>query len=92
MIFCNASGNPLPLIEWKFRGRPISGDGIVKEVGDCSTRKQGRYFINQSGRKKLVVCDMNYKIHQGSYECSAKNQLGTTVSTMFVKIIGMCCV
>lgn len=87
MIFCNASGNPLPLIEWKFRGRPISGDGIVKEVGDCSTRKQGRYFINQSGRKKLVVCDMSYKIHQGSYECSAKNQLGTTVSTMFVKII-----
>ena len=87
VLLCNASGNPLPLVKWKFRGSDIIGNGIIRKVEDCSTRKQGRYFIDLSGRRQLVICDMDYKKHQGSYECTAENKLGTIRSLMFIKIL-----
>ena len=61
---------------------------IIYGVKDCQTRTPGFYYISESQKSKLVLCNLDYKKFQGEYECLAKNKVGSDKSKFSVIILG----
>ena len=78
----------MPSLTWKFRGGIIDENMIISEIKDCQTRTPGFYYIAESHKSNLVICNLDYKKFQGKYECLAKNRVGSDESRFSVIIHG----
>ena len=78
----------MPSLSWKFRGGIINEKMIINKLKDCQTRTPGFYYIAESHKSKLVICNLNYKKFQGEYKCEAKNKVGSDESKFNVIIHG----
>ena len=86
VIFCNATGNPLPKITWKLGNEKIDGVGYLDDVKACNIRKQGFFFLKGMRKNRLAICDMSYKKHEGTYTCIASNIVSSVSVSMKVHI------
>ncbi|XP_066912018.1 vascular endothelial growth factor receptor 1-like [Clytia hemisphaerica] len=76
LLDCQVSGNPQPDVIWKFSGSPITVKDDISSVEKCETHKKGFYSISGEN-DQLVICQLDYKKHEGVYECVASNKVGT---------------
>lgn len=86
MLICDVTGNPAPIVSWKFQKKSVGLQEITK-MEDCSTRTKGFYHIAKYS-KQLVICHMSYKEHQGQYRCIAKNKIAIVKRNINVEIFG----
>lgn len=72
---CQATGNPMPTIQWKLNGKILTG---------------GRYYTppSEGGESQLNVFSVT-RADEGSYRCEATNKYGTIFNEIIVKIYKM---
>ena len=85
-IFCNATGNPEPAITWKKDGKLLDGLTVVNGINQCRTLKKGIYIRKK--RRSLVICNLNFQDHGGTYECRAKNVVADVKESMNLLVYG----
>ena len=86
-ITCVVTGNPKPDIQWKFNGQLKTFKNIAG-IDKCNITNQGTYL--QSGKpEKLILCKLDFSVHQGLYTCIAKNKLTTIEASRELIVQGM---
>ena len=86
-ITCDVTGNPKPDIHWKFNGQPKTFENIPG-IDKCNISEQGTYL--QSGKpEKLILCKLDFSVHQGVYTCIAKNKVATIEASRKLIVQGM---
>ena len=86
-ITCVVTGNPKPDIQWKFNGQPKTFK-VISGIDRCNITKQGTYL--QSGKpEELILCKLDFSVHQGLYTCIAKNKVATIEASRDLIIQGM---
>ena len=89
LITCDVTGNPLPVVSWKFKNEKLDLTKSLLSLKDCSSRTSGVYLVGGNPqRNRIAICQLNYKIHQGEYTCIAKNKVSRTKKRINVVIYG----
>ena len=65
ILFCNATGNPVPTVSWTKDGSPISSNSRISLSDD---------------NKQLTITNVN-RTDSGEYRCVASNSLGNDTSS-----------
>ena len=73
-------------MNWSFNGLPISGT-LIEERGEC--KNLSGPFKVQMRPATLVVCNLDFTLHQGNYSCSTGVEGGASSTTALV-IEGKC--
>ena len=56
-------------------------DKIISKTGNCSDGRVGPFqFVSPSNT--VIICKLNFKVDQGKYTCTAKNEIGSTSKDM----------
>jgi len=76
ILTCNASGFPIPTIEWKINGTIYNRDFVHTQL------------IDNIVIKKLTINSMMWS-NAGFYECVATNSLGTVVENVTITVEGI---
>ena len=64
-VYCNATGNPAPLLSWNKDGFPIGNNSRISF---------------SAGKKLLTITNLNRR-DRGEYQCAAINGIGNDIST-----------
>ena len=87
-LTCNSSGNPPPLVTWKHNGVLLSSIPSLESIEKCKHSIAGIYNSSEM-KNELILCQLDYKQHQGSFECTASNKVGAVSKTMNLTIKGI---
>uniref|UniRef100_A0A7E4UTJ4 Hemicentin-1 n=1 Tax=Panagrellus redivivus TaxID=6233 RepID=A0A7E4UTJ4_PANRE len=71
-LFCEAAGNPAPIVHWQFEGRVLIHS------------PEGTQLSDGNARLDIPVLKLE---DAGGYTCSAKNEVGTDEATIVVDIL-----
>ena len=87
-LICNLSGNPPPLVTWKHNGIFLSSIPSLESIRKCKNASAGIYKTSEVVNE-LILCQLDYKQHQGSFECIASNKADTASKTMYLTLKGI---
>lgn len=71
-LFCDPSGNPSPIVTWKFEGRVLIHSPDGTQISE--------------GNKRLDIPNLKLE-DAGEYTCSVKNEVGTDEASIIVDIL-----
>ena len=87
-LTCNLSGNPPPLVTWKHNGVFLSSIPGLESIEECKNASAGIYKTSEVVNE-LILCQLDYKQHQGSFECIASNKVDTVSKKMYLTLKGI---
>ena len=87
-LTCNSSGNPPPLVTWKHNGVLLSSILPLESIKKCQHSTAGIYNSSEM-KNELILCQLDYQQHQGSFECIASNKVDAVSKTMTLTIKGI---
>ena len=87
-LTCHSSGNPLPLVTWKHNGVFLSSIPGLESIEGCKHYTAGIYKSSYLDNE-LILCQLDYKQHQGSFECIASIKTDNISKTMYLTLKGI---
>eukprot|EP00794_Sanderia_malayensis_P007017 gene7017-7802_t len=89
-LYCDVTANPPAEITWYKDGKKLLKANVLHSRKQCSSSVNGHYFELKNGRRvveDLIICKVNFRENNGTYSCSAKNQLGTSEATSTLQVL-----
>ena len=89
-LTCNVMANPKADVTWYHNHKLIKRKSLytVKTLDSCESRASGFFKLEEESNDNLIICRPNHKEHTGTYECQAKNTLGTDRKSLHLDILG----